>query len=163
MPWLVDCFGMNASRQRLTPILSGVAGEYFVAAELSRRGCIASITLRNSRCIDIIAANQLGTRSVSIQVKTNQQAYKEWLLGKQAEIARGANYFYVFVNLNGLDGAPEYHVAESGIVAAECKRLHLEWLSSPKRDGSPRKDTAMRVFRDPENKYLGAWHRLGLT
>jgi hypothetical protein len=29
--------------------LTGVAGEYFVAAELSRRGFIASITMRNSQ------------------------------------------------------------------------------------------------------------------
>jgi len=33
--------------------LTGVAGEYFVAAELSRRGFIASITMRNTRGIDI--------------------------------------------------------------------------------------------------------------
>ncbi|PIW68446.1 MAG: aspartate ammonia-lyase, partial [Candidatus Omnitrophica bacterium CG12_big_fil_rev_8_21_14_0_65_42_8] len=37
----------------LNPILSGVAGEYLVAGELSRRGYIASITLRNSKGVDI--------------------------------------------------------------------------------------------------------------
>ena len=35
--------------------LTGIAGEYFVAAELSRWGFIASITMRNSRGIDIPA------------------------------------------------------------------------------------------------------------
>jgi hypothetical protein len=38
----------------------GVAGEYFVAAELSLRGYIASITLRNTRGIDIIASTKGG-------------------------------------------------------------------------------------------------------
>jgi hypothetical protein len=38
-----------------SPQLTGVAGEYFVAAELSRRGFIASITMRNSTGIDIPA------------------------------------------------------------------------------------------------------------
>ena len=33
--------------------LAGVAGEYFVAGELSRRGFIASITMRNTRDIKI--------------------------------------------------------------------------------------------------------------
>jgi len=33
--------------EKLSNILGGVSGEYFVAAELSRRGYIASITLRN--------------------------------------------------------------------------------------------------------------------
>ena len=40
-------------------ILSGIAGEYFVAGELSRKGYIASITLRNTAGIDIIASNKL--------------------------------------------------------------------------------------------------------
>lgn len=61
-------------RSRLSTGLSGVAGEYLVAAELSRRGYIASITLRNTRGIDILASNADATRSVGIQVKTNQRA-----------------------------------------------------------------------------------------
>ena len=42
---------------RLSPGLCGTAGEYFVAAELSRRGYVASITLRNARGIDILASD----------------------------------------------------------------------------------------------------------
>jgi len=59
-------------RSRLSTGLSGVAGEYFVAAELSRRGYVASLTLRNTRGIDILASNTDATRSVGIQVKANQ-------------------------------------------------------------------------------------------
>ena len=57
--------------KRLPKTLVGVSGEYFVAAELSRRGYIASITLRNTRGIDILAANKDASKSVGIQVKTN--------------------------------------------------------------------------------------------
>ncbi|MEA2328452.1 MAG: hypothetical protein QOE68_3411, partial [Thermoanaerobaculia bacterium] len=46
--------------------LCGIAGEYFVAAELSRRGYLASITLRNSRGVDILATNGDATISVAI-------------------------------------------------------------------------------------------------
>lgn len=63
-----------AQRSRLSTGLSGVAGEYLVAAELSRRGYIASITLRNTRGIDILVSNADATRSVGIQVKTNQSS-----------------------------------------------------------------------------------------
>ena len=56
----------------LEPTLVGVAGEYFVAAELSLRGCLASVTLRNSRGIDIIASSADASKSVSIQVKTTK-------------------------------------------------------------------------------------------
>lgn len=56
---------------KLEATLVGVAGEYLVAGELSLRGYIASITLRNSRGIDIIISSSDGTKSASIQVKTN--------------------------------------------------------------------------------------------
>ena len=67
---------------RLPSVLAGVAGEYFVAAELSRRGYIASISLRNTRGVDVLATNQDGSRSVTIQCKTSQPgshiAYESW-------------------------------------------------------------------------------------
>ena len=58
--------------KKLPSILVGVSGEYFVAAELSRLGYVASVTLRNTRGIDILAANADATRSVGIQVKSNR-------------------------------------------------------------------------------------------
>jgi hypothetical protein len=61
---------------KIPSVLAGVAGEYFVAAELSRRGHIASISLRNTRGIDIIATNKEASRSVTIQCKTNQLTRK---------------------------------------------------------------------------------------
>ncbi len=64
---------------KLESTLVGVAGEYYVAAELSLRGYLASITLRNSRGIDIIASSADGTRSVSIQVKTSSGGKPKWM------------------------------------------------------------------------------------
>jgi hypothetical protein len=55
--------------KKVSSILIGVSGEYFVAAELSRRGYVASITLRNTRGIDIVASNENGNKTVNIQVK----------------------------------------------------------------------------------------------
>ncbi len=60
---------------RLVPTLVCVAGQYFVAAELSRRGIVATVTLRNTRGIDLLAANASGSRAVNIQVKTNQDSH----------------------------------------------------------------------------------------
>lgn len=147
---------------KLSKILSGVSGEYFVAAELSRRGYIASITLRNSRGIDILCATEDRGKAVRIQVKTNQGSPPQWMLSKNAETHRGDDLFYVFVRLNGLEGVPAYHVVESAIVADYCRESHAAWLNGSKSDGSPRKDTSMRIFSDPDGLYLGAWERLGL-
>jgi hypothetical protein len=54
---------------KLNTVLAGVSGEYFVAAELSRRGYIASITLRNTKGVDILCSNADATKAVGIQVK----------------------------------------------------------------------------------------------
>lgn len=69
----------------LSTILTGVAGEYFVAAELSRRGYVASLTLRNTKGIDILVSNPDATRSVGIQVKCHRGTKREWVLTKKAE------------------------------------------------------------------------------
>ena len=54
-----------------TSLLAGVAGEYFVAAELLRRGVIASTTLRITRGFDIVVTNKDATKPVIIQCKTS--------------------------------------------------------------------------------------------
>ena len=54
-------------------LLVGRAGEYLVAAELSRRGLIATTFAGNVPHYDIIASDERG-RHVSIQVKTSRSA-----------------------------------------------------------------------------------------
>jgi hypothetical protein len=151
---------MPTERRRLSKTLSGVAGEYFVAAELSRRGYIASLTLKNTQGIDVLAASGDASRSVGIQVKTNQDDAREWLLDKKVETLGAPNIYFVFVAL----GAPQprYHVVPSNVVAEYCARTHREWLYQPGRGGRARKDTPMRLFKDSTDEYLGNWSILGL-
>lgn len=69
---------LNNKKTELTSLLSGVAGEYFVAAELSRRGYLASITLRNTKGVDILCSNADATKTVAIQVKTNRRSNRNY-------------------------------------------------------------------------------------
>src|SRR3954469_8019543 len=101
---------VNPNPTSIPPVLTGVAGEYFVAAELSRRGYIASISLRNTRGIDILVTNEAATRTITIQCKTNQVGKKEWMLNEKGEDFHSPNHFYVFVALGGLDERPGYYV-----------------------------------------------------
>src|SRR4051812_45231775 len=101
---------MPPEPEKITSILTGVAGEYFVAAELSRRGFVASITMRNSRGFDILAPNENASKTVTIQVKTNQYSRPEWMLNDKAERSFSVDWFYVFVILNRPDQRPLYHV-----------------------------------------------------
>ncbi|MBC7852392.1 MAG: aspartate ammonia-lyase [Pirellulaceae bacterium] len=151
----------NVKRVRLAANHSGAAGCYFVAAELSRRGYIATLTVRNAKGVDLLVANKFGTRTIAIQVKTSQDSSKYWLLGIDSETLLAENLFYVFVNLNGLE-PPKFHIVESQIVADYCRNFHIDWLKGTNKDGSARKNTEMREFRDRTNVYLDAWYRLGL-
>jgi hypothetical protein len=142
--------------------LTGVAGEYFVAAELSRRGYIASITMRNSPGIDILATTLKAKRAVTIQCKTSTSSTKGWILSNKAEVFTPKNHFYVFVRLGEKDDHPSYHIVPSKVVAKYVKTRHSAWLKGKKPNGGKRKDSAMRKFRDEDNKYRGMWDLLDL-
>src|SRR5258706_3398486 len=152
----------TTSLDSLTTILTGVAGEYFVAAELSRRGYVASVTLRNTRGMDVIATNADASRSVGISVKTNKTNKKDWMVNEQAESFQSETLFYVFVNLKGVGENPSYHVVPSKVVATSVYESHRAWLSGRKKSGDARKDSSMRRFTDPECKYEDRWDLLGL-
>ncbi|MGH7627285.1 MAG: hypothetical protein ACREOJ_18460 [Gemmatimonadaceae bacterium] len=146
----------------LPATLSGVAGEYYVAAELSRHGYVASITLRNTRGIDILASNPDATSAVGIQVKTRQGATSDWVLDQSIETEdMAANLFFVFVRL--VPGVPpKYHVVPRSVVRDYAMQFHRDWLAQPKRDGSARKDGRMRKFADTNDAYHDRWDLLGL-
>lgn len=146
----------------LESTLVGVAGEYFVAAELSIRGYLASVTLRNSRGIDIIASSADATRSVSIQVKTSSGNSPKWMLAKKSESFCADNHFYVLVLLRDVGSRPDFYIVPSQVVANYVATSHSRWLAGTKADGSPRKDSAMRNFRDPDQRYKEAWDLLKL-
>lgn len=153
---------MKTEKNILSPLLGGVAGEYFVAAELSRRGYIASITLRNTRGVDILATNQDGSKRVTIQVKTNKNNKRDWLLNEKAETKTPDSHFYVFVNLKGKTERPEYHIVPSEVVADFTAKNHERWLKTPGRKGQAHNDSSMRKFIDLEGAYLDKWEVLGL-
>ncbi len=147
---------------KIPSVLAGVAGEYFVAAELSRRGHIASISLRNTRGIDILATNREASRSITIQCKTNQLARKAWILNEKSEDFVSDTHFYVFVALGGVLERPGYHIVPSSGVAEHTSTSHREWLQTPGRAGRQHVDTPMRKFSDPEDEFLEGWDLLGL-
>ena len=62
--------------------LIGMAGVYFVASELSRRGFIALPTVRNTVGIDLVVASTDGSFQANLQVKTSfQRVSSPWPVG----------------------------------------------------------------------------------
>lgn len=145
----------------LPTILAGITGEYLVAAELSRRGYVASITLRNTRGIDILVSNQDATKTVAIQVKTTQRGKPEWVMSRKAERDLAENLFYVFVAL-GPQQPDAFHIVPRADVARYVREAHKRWLDTPGKGGRVHRDSDVRKFRDSENRYRDRWDLLGL-
>ena len=146
--------------EKLTLGLSGIAGEYFVAGELSRREIMASITLRNNDSIDIGASKAGGKTLFAIQVKTSQNAVRSWPMSDKAETLISDNLFYVFVLLNGLLERPSFFIVPSKIVAERVRADHEKWFSTPGRKGQPHNVTRMRKFNEIDGEFLEKWDPL---
>ena len=145
---------------KLSKGITGIAGEYFVAGELSRRGYMASITLRNNDSIDIHASNLVDNKIFAIQVKTSQYSVREWPVGIKAENIHSANLFYIFVAFKKIDERPEYFIVPSKVVAEQVKEDHEKWLATPGKNGQPHKDSSLRKFNDKHGKYSERWDLL---
>jgi len=148
---------------------AGVAGEYYVAAELTRRGYIACLTSKNTKTIDILASNKTGLKSVSIQVKTRKKA-KDFALNVKDELLEdNDNLFYIFVNLNISNkkgvlsyGEVEYYVVPMMKVKNFIYNGHREWLKTPRKDGELHPDTNIRKYKLQEDDKLNNFEILGL-
>lgn len=128
--------------------ITGVAGEYFVAAELSRRGWIATLTLKNTPNIDLIATTPDGSKTLKIQVKTRSVGNRQgWLLSKSIEqIVSGEDFYIAFVDLVGEDAKPDYFLIPKNLFAEWSAKSYQEWISSPGRAGRVRVDNTIRTF-----------------
>lgn len=116
-----------------TSALTAAAGEYYVAFQLSARGYCVGIPRANTPAVDLLVANQTGTKTLAIQVKTSSWARRdrkrdpskshwEWDVGERAVTLRGDNLFYAFVDLRGDSGErPEVFFVPSNVVADEMQ------------------------------------------
>ncbi|MDQ5980303.1 MAG: hypothetical protein QG602_3279 [Verrucomicrobiota bacterium] len=138
--------------------LVGHAGQYFVCAELSKRGWLASITLSNAEKIDVLAYHSATNKNVAIQVKTSSGKDPKWILSEKNEIWSAPHVFYALVIL-GKEPA-EIHIVPSEIVRNYIFTRHREWLAGRKKSGEARKDSGMRKFEDIEGEYLNRWELL---
>jgi hypothetical protein len=86
---------------------SHLAGEYFAAAELSKRGYAVAMTIGNAKAIDLFV--ERGRRTANIQVKSIRlRRNVGWPISRSKVCS---NVVYVFVCLNSIDQAPSYFIA----------------------------------------------------
>lgn len=108
-----------------------LAGEYFVAAELYRKGFSVGMTIGNAKAIDLFANKD--NKTVAIQVKAiKNKKSSSWPIVKEKV---QAGIIYIFVNLND-EASPDYFVATGKEAKANVKQyknrevIHLTTLRS---------------------------------
>ena len=112
--------------------ISGLAGEFFVAAELLKRGIQTSVTFGNAKAIDLFARNTKTGRTFTVQVKTlrSKNSYPYPISPDRVK----AEHVYVFVLLNKPDQPVQYFVVLGRILTDEPKRFGRSF-TDPKFSG----------------------------
>jgi len=125
--------------------LTGMRGVYLTAAELSKRGFIASPTSRSAIGADILLTNQSCKRTFAVQVKTNARVFSFWLLNKKAKDLVSGSHIYVFVNIRTRKSVEiiDFYVVPSKVVAKKMvysKSPKYEWYAFNLTDAERYKD-----------------------
>jgi hypothetical protein len=143
--------------------LVGTAGEYYVCAELCRKGFLALLTPKNNPLFDVVATNPDGTTAVSIQVKTRSIHNKQgWKLGSPVDASATPGVpFVVLVNLHE-DGLPDFYIYRYSDFVSRVNEVFQRYIAKPKRTGGARKDPGFRWFdeanfTDADRAHLNNW------
>jgi hypothetical protein len=123
-------------------VFSGIAGEYFVAAELSRRGYIAAVTLRNTPDVDILASN--GEKTINIQVKTRRTDKGDgWNFGgKPLESKKfWDDDFYALVEISSIptEQSVSCFIIPKNVLNEQVEDNFNKWKESKKKNGEQKK------------------------
>jgi len=130
---------------RLDSQKSGLAGEFFVAAELLKREFQVSLTLGNAKSIDLCAFCEKKKKTYNIQVKTLRKS-NCFPLQIQNVIP---DHTYAFVLLNRPGDAPEYFILSGQEIIANEKALYC--------NGNGREDRAAVKIGPLRKHYQDRW------
>ena len=108
--------GIRGSQQQKYSL--NLAGEFYVAAELNRRGIFASVTYGAAKNADVLAFDQQSRQTAVIEVKTTAVPNKKWITGRHSidKNSIDSQSFWVLVllpNQENTDGSPRFFVFTS--------------------------------------------------
>lgn len=146
-------------KQKVDKHITGLAGEFFVAAEMLKRDLSVSITLGNAKSIDLFAFNPRTQRTFTVQVKALRS--KNQFLIAPRQVRR--EHVYVFVILNKLGVPPVYFITPGEVLSDQASRFGKDFQHPTKPGIRPQdleefKDK-WELFENPSaaNKSLPAW------
>ena len=88
-----------------------LAGEFFVAAELQRRGVSAAVTYGNAKKADVVAFSTTGEKAVVIEVKSTSQP--KWVVGSVTPPPSSKLWVFVYLPSDESEAASYYVLFQS--------------------------------------------------
>jgi Holliday junction resolvase-like predicted endonuclease len=143
----------------------GRAGELFVAAELNKRGAIATLYLTSTPRVDVVATDPDQHNTVSIQVKTKSPRSRVWQANieklKRESREAAESDFLILVDLGDEKEAPTYYICPLRQFAAQHVEKHNKYLAARagKRPRNPRSPHTA-ITMDEVSQGQGRWDRL---
>jgi hypothetical protein len=145
-------------------VLTGAAGTYYVAFQLSAQGYAVGLTTYGTKAIDLFVANPDTGKSITIQTKTGSDAFVRskkygtfwhWRVGKPRKAHK--SFFYVFVDLKKNDPSqtPDAFIVPSGELGRSVRRVVYPRGVDPE---SPKaKDFWCGIDEEDGPKYKNRW------
>lgn len=149
--------------------LIGNAGEYYVVAELLKRGIVAALAPRNAPSFDILATKE--NHTVRIRVKTKSQEYSDWqwVAKKDSSIFRDLSEdedFTVLVDLAMETKDLKFYVVPTHKIDEWLKEDFKKWVETPGKNNRPhdptnkKRNLSQKKYANELNKYLNQWEKL---
>ena len=172
---------VSAMARQIAAAFIGNSGEFFVLAELTRRGWTAAPTARNNRAYDILASR--GDVFARIRVKTKARPFTlfQWNAKRNGDIfldMTAKRDFCVLVDIpEGGSAGPVYYVVPTTQIEKLLRHDFRTWVTTPGAKGQQRAENNKRriIYVDDDSSrsahgyrqklapYLGAWNLLGST
>ena len=127
--------------------LTGISGEFFVAAELAKRNFQVALTLGNAKGIDLFATNQVTDKTFEIEVKTLRKKPNCFTLST-SKIKK--DKIFIFVYLNQKDITPEYFIVKGEVIENNYKHFYGSSIGSKRET----------INHGPLQEYKNCWQNL---
>jgi hypothetical protein len=143
----------------MSTAVTGAAGAYYVAAELSVRGWIASLTWGGAPRTDVLAQRVEPPLTATIQVKTRLRGDFQVGVAGEHPAPTGSNEWYVLVSLGSPGERPDFYVVPRNHMSAFIYVGFRAWVAeAPSRRNA--KGTARTFGRDAFAEYAESWELL---
>ena len=129
----------------ISSAFAGNAGEFFVLAELTRRGWTAALTARNNRAYDVLAKRGDEFAAIRVKTKTSGFAVFQWNAKPNGEIfleMTPERDFCVLVDIPEEPNlSPTYYVVPTPVIDKWLKDDFQSWVTTPGAKGQARDET----------------------